>query len=284
MHDATGIRRAIVVVLDGLRPDAIELFDLMHLKRLISHGASSLDATTVSPSVTTSAMTSLLTGVSPSSHGIVTDRVFIPRNGSHLEPLPGVLSAHGYPSTAFMGDVSPIFRGIATRVGRRFGFDTLRTNGDCALDILGTARTAIRVQRRGLIVLHWPDADRAGHASGWMSARYADACIQLDAALGVLVSLADALHDPHTLLIALADHGGGGTAANDHDAAHPVNSTIPLLLAGGMIAHTRLGAARLLDVAPTVLAALGVDVPHSYEGRVLTEALAPALAASAAVA
>lgn len=284
MHDATGIRRAIVVVLDGLRADAIELFDLMHLRRLIAHGASSLDATTVSPSVTTSAMTSLLTGVSPDVHGIVTDRIFLPRNGPHLSPLPAVLGASGYPTSAFMGDVSPILRGIAARIGRRFGFDTLRTSGVTAPDILNTARTTLRSQRRGLIVLHWPDADRAGHADGWMSAAYAAACIRLDATLGMLCSQADVLHDPHTLLITLADHGGGGVASNDHDAEHPLNRTIPLVLAGGAVSRLRVEQARLLDVAPTVLAALGVEIPRSYEGRALVEALSAARVSNAAVA
>jgi predicted AlkP superfamily pyrophosphatase or phosphodiesterase len=51
-------RRVITVVLDGLRPDAIERFELAHLGALIAHGASALDATTVSPSVTVAAMTS----------------------------------------------------------------------------------------------------------------------------------------------------------------------------------------------------------------------------------
>jgi predicted AlkP superfamily pyrophosphatase or phosphodiesterase len=284
MHDATGIRRAIVVVLDGLRADAIELFDLMHLRRLMAHGTSSLNATTVSPSVTTSAMTSLLTGVSPSAHGIVTDRVFIPRNVSNLSPLPAVLGAHGYPTAAFMGDVSPILRGIAARVGRRFGFDTLRTTGTSAPEILNAARTTIRAQRRGLIVLHWPDADRAGHANGWMSAAYAEACVRLDATLGMLVSQADVLSDPHTLLIALADHGGGGVSSNDHDAEHHLNRTIPLVLAGGMVSHVQLERPRLLDVPPTVLAALGVGAPRAYEGRALEEALALSRVSSAAVA
>jgi predicted AlkP superfamily pyrophosphatase or phosphodiesterase len=284
MHDATGIRRAIVVVLDGLRPDAIESFDLTHLRRLLSHGAWSLDASTVSPSVTTSAITSLLTGVSPREHGIVTDRIFIPRSGAHLAPLPAVLGAHGYPTAAFMSDVSPILRGIAARVGRRFGFDTLRTSGACALDILTAARTALRAQRRGLVVLHWPDADRAGHASGWMSARYADACTRLDTAVGMLVAQTDVLHDPHTLLVAVADHGGGGAASNDHDADHRLNRTIPLVLAGGLVPHVGLGAPHLLDVAPTILAALHIDAPRSYEGRVLGEALAAAPLSGAAVA
>src|SRR5476649_1848968 len=101
MRPGTGIRRVIIVVLDGVRPDAVELFDLVHLRRLMAHGASSLAATTVEPSVTTAAMTSLMTGVTPAIHGIITDRVFIPKNTARLSPLPAVLAQHGYPSAAY---------------------------------------------------------------------------------------------------------------------------------------------------------------------------------------
>src|SRR5689334_8442175 len=78
MPIASDIRRVIIVVLDGLRPDAIERFDLAHTRRLIGRGASTLRGTTVAPSITTAAMTSLLTGVSPARHGITTDRFSVP--------------------------------------------------------------------------------------------------------------------------------------------------------------------------------------------------------------
>jgi arylsulfatase A-like enzyme len=272
----TGIRRVVVVVLDGVRADAIELFDLVHLRRLMALGASSVRATTVAPSITTAAMTSLLTGVTPLVHGIVTDRVFVPRNTSGLRPMPALLAASGYPSSAFMGEISPLFRGVAARVGRGFGFDTLRAGGKTAPDILLAARTTLRMQRRGLILLHWPDADRAGHANGWMSAAYAEACARLDGTLGMLAELIDVPEDPNTLLIALADHGGGGIVSNDHQSDHPFDRTIPLVLAGGCVHAQALTDARLIDVAPTVLHALNVEAPPVYEGRALHEAFVDA--------
>ncbi|MDB4878069.1 MAG: sulfatase [Gemmatimonadetes bacterium] len=281
MRPGTGIRRVIVVVLDGVRPDAVELFDLVHLRRLMAGGASSLSATTVTPSVTTAAMTSLLTGVSPAAHGIMTDRVFIPKTAGGLRPLPSVLAGHGFPSVAYMADVPTILRGIAARVGRAFGFDTLRLAGKSAPEILLAARQTLRLQRRGLIVFHWPDADRAGHAHGWMSGAYAEACCRLDGTLGMLAALSDVPHDPHTLLIALADHGGGGVVSNDHEADHPLDRTIPLVLSGGAVNQMTLNRPRLIDVPPTVLHALGIDCPAIYEGRALLEAFAGIEAAAA---
>src|SRR5215469_11115374 len=99
------IRRVIVAVLDGLRPDAIERFDLTHCRRAMWIGASTLGGRTVDPSVTVSAMTSLLTGVNPKRHGLQGDRIWIPKTASEMTPLPFALAQAGYPSSAFLCDV-----------------------------------------------------------------------------------------------------------------------------------------------------------------------------------
>jgi predicted AlkP superfamily pyrophosphatase or phosphodiesterase len=273
-YELRAIRRVILVVLDGLRPDAIERYDLKHLRRLSELGSASLSASTVEPSVTTAAMTSLLTGVSPTRHGIQSDHLFIPRSASTLSPMPGVLANHCYPSSGFMGQIPPLFRGLAARIGRQLGFTSVHLGGNNADEVLARAATTIRTQRRGLIFLHWHDADRAGHSDGWMSKAYGDGCRRLDAALGALTALADVPSDAHTLLIALADHGGGGVAPRDHESDHPLDTTIPLIIAGGGALPVELKAVSLLDVPPTVLSALGIEIPPSYEGRMLREAFA----------
>ena len=274
-------RRVVIVVLDGLRPDAIERFELAHLDALIARGASSLDATTVAPSVTVAAMTSLVTGVSPATHGLASDRLFIPRPKPGIIALPEHLARSGVPSRAFMGSVPVIFRGVAGRIARRLGLSGLHLGGNCAAEILAGARPTLHSHHRGLVLLHWPDADRAGHDHGWMSPVYAQACRRLDESLGALVSMID---EPETLLIALADHGGGGRVANDHESSHPLDRTIPLMLAGSGVVHGPLGPSTLLDVPPTMLFALGLDIPDCLEGRVLDEAFERRCAPAAAVA
>jgi hypothetical protein len=112
----------------------------------------------------------------------------------------------------------------------------LRTSGKTAPEILLAARTTLRTQRRGLILLHWPDADRAGHDHGWMSDEYAEGCVRLDDALGMLTAVVDVAHDPQTILIALADHGGGGTNVKDHESDHALDRTIPLVIGRDIVA------------------------------------------------
>lgn len=267
------IRRVIVVVLDGLRPDAIDGFDLAHLRGIAERGAHTLAGTTVAPSVTAAAMGSLLTGVSPERHGLTSDRFHVPRSRGAIAPLPRLLEEAGYGTTACMAQVPLLYRRIARALARRLGVARPLFDGDRAEEILTVARPRLSSQRSGLLLFHWPDADRAGHAEGWMSPAYGQAARSMDAALGRLVDLTGVEHDPSTALIALADHGGGGATPRDHDSAHPLDRTIPIVIAGGAVVPGRLGAGTsILDVPATVLWALGVTAPPTYEGRALVEA------------
>jgi arylsulfatase A-like enzyme len=149
--------------------------------------------------------------------------------------------------------------------------------GRTAPEILLAARATLQQQRCGLILFHWPDADRAGHEHGWMSAAYREAARRLDATLGLLASLTGIVDDPCTVLIALADHGGGGARPREHDSAHAFDTTIPIVIAGGQVSCGELApCSSLLDVPATVLWALGVPVPATYAGRPLVEAFAGA--------
>jgi hypothetical protein len=270
----------VLVVLDGLRADAIDALDLRCWKRLASVGASTLAGTTIAPSVTAAAMASLFTGAPPEVHGLRSDRFHIPRSAGPVHPLPALLADAGLPTSGFVAELPLLFRGIGNRIARRLGIGMPHFAGRNAAEIVLRARTRLIEQQRGLIVFHWPDCDRAGHESGWMSDAYVRAAHRLDETLGLLASLIDVGGDEGTLLIALADHGGGGVDPRDHESAHPLDRTIPLLLCGAG-ASGNLGTPSLLDVPPTVLWALGVPIPASYTGRPLVDAFESATAAVA---
>lgn len=276
MSTPAAIRRVIIVVLDGLRPDAIDAFDLSNIRALASSGASTMSARTVSPSCTWPAMTSLLSGMPPETHGILRDSPHVPRPKTTLEPLPTLLSQAGYPTAVFMRALPALYRGTARLIARGLGFAEARFAGTTAEEVTMAASKNLCSQGRGLIVLHWADADQAGEGHGWMTPQYGDACRRLDSALGLLTKLTSCASDPHTLLIALADHGGGGVTVNDHSEEHPLNWTIPLILGGGAVRSTRLAGAHLLDVPATAAWALGVTPPAAYTGRALIEAMATA--------
>ncbi|MBP7548937.1 MAG: alkaline phosphatase family protein [Gemmatimonadaceae bacterium] len=262
----TPIRRVVLLVLDGLRPDAIPRFGLHHTAALARNGASTMLGRTVTPSVTACAMASLLTGATPQRHGLQDMRFRIPRPSGPLHPLPRLLAQHAFPSSAFLARVPMLLSGVAQRIATHVGVSQARFSGSTANDILTAATATIETQKRGLILLHWPDGDRAGHARGWMSEGYEAAARAMDVEVGRLVRMLD-LTDPSTLLIALADHGGGGAVIDHHDSTHPLDQTIPIILAGGAVRRGDLArGTSLLDVPATVAEALGIPLPSSFAG------------------
>lgn len=272
--DVRGIDRVIVVVIDGVRADATALFHLAELERLAAEGASTFHAETVRPSVTAAAMGSLFTGVRPDVHGLTSDRFRMPRPRAPLAPLPLALQRAGIPTWAFLARVPRPYRPLARHFTRVLGVAGATFHGDGATDILEAAKPTLAARRRGLFFFHWPDADRAGHAAGWTSRGYAAALRRVDESLGALDRLTGASADDGTLLIAVADHGGGGAVANDHDSDHVHDRRIPLVLAGGAVRPVTLsGHVSLLDVPATVVWAFGLDVPPSWAGRPLREAV-----------
>jgi membrane-anchored protein YejM (alkaline phosphatase superfamily) len=268
------VGRVVLVILDGLRADAIDTYALPNLIRLRRAAAFTTEATTIEPSVTWAAMTSLMTGVSPAMHGVVSDTIQLPRPRTELHPLPSLLAEHGLPSTAMLASIPRLFKAVAALIGRRLGVGDLRFAGTGAEEILSSARDRLDDQRRGLIFLHWPDADRAGHDFGWMTTQYQRAAIDLDRSLGRLLDVIDLDNDPDTLLIALADHGGGGVDPRDHMTDHRHDRTIPMCFAGPRVVPGDLGPGlSLLDVPPTILWALGIERPSNYDGRPLSHLL-----------
>lgn len=267
-----GISRVVVVVLDGLRADVVPLYQLPELGALAAAGAATFTAQTVRPSVTISALTSLLTGVSPAVHGMVTDRIGLPRHPARLTPLSRVLESVGVPTFGYRAALPLGFGTLGRQVAAGLGAD-LSFGGRHAAQILDRAMPRLSAAERGFFLLHWPDADDAGHARGWASRHYLHAVERYDRAIGRLVRETAVLTDPSSVLIVLADHGGGGRVAHDHNSEHPLDGRIPLIIAGGQVRRGALAASSsLLDVPATVPWLFGAETPASYQGRILREA------------
>jgi len=152
------------------------------------------------------------------------------------------------------------------------GVTETRFAGETCATIVVDAVRVLERQRSGVVLVHLPDADRAGHEHGWMSPEYELASGRMDNALARLLRVID-LDDPSELVIACADHGGGGAHPTSHDSAHPLDTTIPVMLAGGDVTPGDLGPEVVFaDLPATVLWSLGAPIPATYAGRALVEA------------
>lgn len=273
MYNPPPLRRVIMVIADGLRPDAIAKFNLVSIRRMMRQGSFTLTATTVTPSVTAAAMTSLLTGVPPEQHGIKSDKFFLPSPRIDIHPMPKVLAESGIPSGAFMGELPRPFHPLAKRLTHRLGLTYATFSGHGATEILARFYGGGGSVNTGLTIMHWADADQAGHDHGWMSEEYGVAARNIDDAVGTLMGMMELLFGEDTVLIFTADHGGGGVHPKRHDSLHPLDRTIPIVLAGRAVSRSELRPmSTILDVPATILWALGATIPESYAGRPFFEA------------
>ncbi len=263
--------RCVILLADGLRPDAVTPSHAPSLHALAHDYVKAAQAVTVRPSTTVAAIGSLATGVSPGTHRLMEPGVGALRRLGTLRPVARELARRALPTIVVAGHVPAIEVPTASALAKFAGVSRLVAVRGPARHIAESALRRLRLTPRGLVMVYVNDCDRAGHAEGWMSQAYLDAVQSVDAAVGLLrATVSD------SLLVVLSDHGGGGIAPTDHDAPHPINDRIPLIVAGPRVRrrHTLTGPVSLLDVPPTALWWLGVGVPEEYEGRALEEALA----------
>ena len=264
-------RRVIVLLVDGLRPDAVKPALMPSLAALGGEFTRADLARTVRPSVTVAALASLATGVRPETHRLTEPgRGFLPAL-PRLRPVAKELARSGVSTAVVCADLDAASRAIAWALVTAAGVSRLVLGGAAAGDVAAAAQAAL--PERGLTVVYLPHCDRAGHAYGWMSPAYRRAAAGGDGAVSLLRERA-----ADALMVVVSDHGGGGIRAHEHDELHPLNELIPLVLAGPVVRrkHVLTRDASILDVSATILWHFGVPVPDCYQGRVLEEAFAPA--------
>ncbi len=127
---------------------------------------------------------------------------------------------------------------------------------------------AIEAGTYDLIVLNYANPDMVGH-SGKLEA----AIRAVEAVDHELGRIAQAIERRHGALLVTADHGNcelmRDPATGGPHTAHTTNP-VPVLLAGGQAA--RLHDGRLADVAPTLLALMGLPQPAEMTGTSLIDA------------
>jgi arylsulfatase A-like enzyme len=259
--------RIIFVILDGLRPDAVTPHTMPCLDAVGRSGWRS-SATTVSPSVTVAALGSLATGVSPSVHGLREGALPPLSRLGTLRPLPAILRRHGRRTAVISARLAPGAGVVARALLHLASVSDVALGGSAPEAVGRLALAHATASAADLMVVYLNHCDVAGHRDGWMSPGYLEAASAVDRAVPPLVQAAA---QADALLLFAADHGGGGLDPCDHEGDHPANTTIPLVAGGPRLAPDLPPPvnAHLLDIPPTILAALDLPIPPQYEGRPL---------------
>ena len=262
--DTAVSEHVVIVSIDGLRPDAIEAFDLSTIQRLMDEGSYTLEASTIMPSKTLPSHTSMLTGRTPAGHGITFNQAM---EGEGVVGVPTIFElarAGGYRTAAFFSKAK--FRHL-DRVGSYDYRQAPSWNADnwMATRTVPEAIQYMRHRRPNLLFVHIGETDYAGHGAGWMSYFYGLAARRADAAVETIVEGADETYGPgnYTLIIT-ADHGGHG---RDHGTDAPEDTTIPWIVYGKRVSPAAsLTGVRTMDTAATALWLLGIAPPTGLEG------------------
>jgi predicted AlkP superfamily pyrophosphatase or phosphodiesterase len=264
----------VVISIDGLRPDVIEVYEARVLQRMLREGAYTLDALTVYPSKTLPSHTSMLTGVPPDVHGITWNNDQTSEYGVVSSPtIFGLARSQGLSTAAF-------FSKAKLRHLQQPG--TLdHTVAPRGLEVFMASKTVeaatryMRFRQPNLIFVHIAEPDAAGHSFGWLTGAYRAAVRRADAAVGQLLSAADAAYGRgnYTVLIT-ADHGGEGRG---HGTDHDNDMQIPWVAWGAGVKQGKLtGPVGTMDTAATVLWLLGIDTPPVFHGTPVTAAFTEA--------
>ncbi len=253
--------RVILVIVDGL--GYRNAGRLPYLERLGAAGVFAR-ADAMTPTISRPNYVAIATGVPPRSSGVRTNDYHWPVQLDSV--MARVRADNG--AAVFASDRSTGFPTMfaehlshAMHAPWRGGFDK-------------AMREALRLRSRLVVIL--PQAvDTAGHLHGAASAEYADAADRVVRQLDNALAQVDLRRET---IIITADHGH--TDRGGHGGVEDEVVKVPLIMAGaGIRRGSHLLGPKLIDIAPTVAALLGVSSPGHGMGRTLTEGLTLAAAA-----
>ena len=132
--------------------------------------------------------------------------------------------------------------------------------------ILDAAVSSLRAKAHDCLIINFANPDMVGHTG------YLDAAIiaveTVDRCVGVL---AEVVRESDGQMLITSDHGNCEMMWDqDADSPHTAHTTnqVPLILVNGH-ANTHLHSGRLADIAPSLLAMMGVAQPHLMTGKSL---------------
>ena len=249
-------RRVVMILIDALRYDTSTKADVMpFLHYLRAHGASA-KMHSRTPSYSAPGYSVLLTGAWPDiSDGpaMNPDNLFTAAQRANLK-------------TAVSGYFW--FQGLIPQDAVTSSFYTEGEDNAADREVVDAALPWLTGDYQ-LILIHIDQVDYAGHHEGGpQSPNWDAAATRADDLVREIASSLDLEQDT---VIVFSDHGQidrGG-----HGGQDPIVLVEPFIMAGAGIAHGDYRDMNMVDVAPTVAALLGTNIPATNQGNVLTDML-----------
>ncbi len=260
-------RRAVLVLIDALRYDTSTKTDVMpFLNQLRAQGASATMHSRT-PSYSAPGYSVLMTGAWPdlsdgpamNPEGKDLPRTWTQDNlftAAHTAGLKTAVSGYFW------------FQGLIPQNAVDASFYTEGEDKAADVDVVNAALPWLAGDYQ-LILIHIDQVDYAGHHEGGARSPNWDAAAnRADTLLQEFVSHLDLKLDT---VIVFSDHGQ--IDAGGHGGQDPIVLVEPFVMAGAGVAPGKYGDISMVNVAPTVAALLGTNIPATDQGSVLTNML-----------
>jgi hypothetical protein len=265
--DPTGpLRRKVLIIgIDGMRPDVLFSANAPNLQALIRSGAYASDAAADNLAPGGPGWASALTGI---------------WHGRHAPPGSATAAGGAPPDPAFFARIEQTRPDLRTAciVNWDQGLDRLLSGIDQAStpgsddSVASRAATLLMRGDPDVLFLHFGEPGLAGSRFGFsrFSPPYRHAVARTDARIGQVLEALQArpaLYGEEWLILCTTDHGSG---RRRYGQETPASRNAFLLVSGnGSSRGSTIPGASLVDLAPTVMAFLGlpVDPLWGWEGR-----------------
>ena len=253
-------QKVLLILVDGLRPDAIDRCGHPFLRQLREESASCMESRTVMPSVTLPCHCSLFFSVDPERHGILTN-TWSPQVRP-IDSLGDTVAKAGKRAAMFynweeLRDLNRPGNLIHSEYISQYSMD-----GKVSDRLLTDhAISCIQEENPDFLFLYLGFTDEAGHDKGWMTEHYLDAVAN---ASGCIEKIWKSLPEDWCMVVT-ADHGG-------HERSHgcdiPEDMTIPIYFAGRPFEKgKKLQGVNIKDIAPTIAKLMELTPPREWEGK-----------------
>ncbi len=269
----------VMFVLEGFGQDSLKTGSMPVVSKLVKNGSVAWSATAVNPPLRLPTMASLLTGLPVEKHGMDWD-VFD--------------FARGYPRPPMMFDYLDLGGGKDTAIffmeeslyqlARPASFVDYQVCGrlrpECkASTVVTYVREYFKKGEQGgynhyvyglphLLIVHLPDAARAGSEHGWTSKAYAEGLKDVDNAIGAILDVYRQYKLIDDTMVIVTALNGIGKPKQNGSVPH-----VPWIASGANIkaGHTIAGPVSIMDTGATIMRAFGVETFVEWQSHAIEE-------------
>lgn len=269
------VKHVILMGFDGLGAYGFSEAEAPNIKQLMQDGAWSLQARAVLPSSSAVNWASMLMGAGPTLHGYT-------EWDSQVPEIPSVdKNRYGIFPTIFgvIKNQRPNAKlGVIYSwggIGYLFGKNTVDLDVHTNNDSLSAARAIefITKEKPLFTFVHFDEPDGTGHKIGHRTPEYNAMVHKVDTYVGeIRDAIKEAGMEKETLIILTSDHGGTGKG---HGGKSLDEVEIPWIIAGPGVKknHQITDVIITYDTAATIAYALGLEMPQSWRGKPVLDAL-----------